>query len=244
MSQTLEWLNLLIERGGPVMYPLFGLSVISLALILERSWFWLSLRRKVTEARLQRLNAALRKADRRGAAQLSQPARTPYDRLASALLNNGSSDAAALEAVQMERPRVERFMLTLSTIITAAPLLGILGTVAGIIQSFELLGEQAGVLDPKQVSGGIAQALITTAAGLIIALFTIFPYMAFRVQVDRAINRMESLIASAQEGDGRAAASPAAKPAVPSTSEAGIDVETMMSEPRRPARQTPVSRGS
>jgi len=91
-------------------------------------------------------------------------------------------------------------MVMLSTIITAAPLLGILGTVIGIIRSFNLLGEQRMLTDTRLVATGIAEALLTTALGLVIALVTLFPYMAFRKQADRALGRMESLIASAQEG--------------------------------------------
>ena len=91
-------------------------------------------------------------------------------------------------------------MVALSTIITAAPLLGILGTVMGIIQSFRLLGEQAVLTDPSDVAGGIAAALLTTALGLIIALVTLFPYMLFRGWSSRTIGRLEALIAAAQQG--------------------------------------------
>ena len=206
MARLLEWTAMLIERGGPVMYPLVAVSVISLALIFERGAFWLAVRRNSPPARLRELNAALRLGKRKRARQLIAANRTPYDHVARAVLEQGASDAVAVEAVQHERPRFDRFMVSLSTIITAAPLLGILGTVMGIIQSFQLLGvateaEGAALTDPRQVSGGIAQALITTAFGLIVALFTLFPYMAFRAQVERALNRLESLIASAQQGE-------------------------------------------
>ena len=83
---------------------------------------------------------------------------------------------------------------------TAAPLLGILGTVIGIIQSFQLLGTQSTLTDPREVAGGIAAALLTTAFGLIVALVTLFPYMLFKGQSNRAVGRMETLIASAQHG--------------------------------------------
>ena len=88
-------------------------------------------------------------------------------------------------------------MPTLSTIITAAPMLGILGTVLGIIASFQVLAEQTAVTDPARVSQGIAEALVTTAAGLLIAVVTLFPYNALRAQVDRTLSRIESLAASA-----------------------------------------------
>jgi biopolymer transport protein ExbB len=126
--------------------------------------------------------------------------RTPYGFVAKALILNGPSDAVAMEAVEAQRPKIDRFMVALSTIITAAPLLGILGTVLGIIQSFRLLGEQSVLTDPSDVAGGIAAALLTTALGLIVALVTLFPYMLFRGWSSRSIGRIESLIAAAQQG--------------------------------------------
>lgn len=200
MSQWLEWLALVTQRGGVVMYPLFAVSVVSLALILERAWFWLAIRRSAGGERLLRLNDSLRRGDRRSALRLIKRPGSPYDRVAQSLLEHGATEAVAIEAVQHQRPRFERFMVTLSTIITAAPLLGILGTVIGIIRSFNLLGEQSALTDPRDISGGIAEALLTTALGLIIALFTLFPYMIFRGEVDRAMGKLESLIAAAQQG--------------------------------------------
>jgi biopolymer transport protein ExbB len=125
---------------------------------------------------------------------------SPYGVVAKLLLDIGASDAVAMEAVESQRPRIDRFMVALSTIITAAPLLGILGTVLGIIQSFRLLGEQAVLTDPSDVAGGIAAALLTTALGLIIALVTLFPYMLFKGWSSRAIGRIDALIAAAQQG--------------------------------------------
>ncbi len=90
----------------------------------------------------------------------------------------------------------------MSTIITAAPLLGILGTVIGIIRSFRILGapSEGQLTDPSAVSAGIAEALLTTALGLIVALVTLFPYMIFRANMERALGRLESVIAAAQQG--------------------------------------------
>ena len=127
--------------------------------------------------------------------------------LPTAGLPSGSSmtvpvTPSALEAVDGERRKFDRYMIvTMSTIITASPLLGILGTVIGIIQSFELLGGGTSTLtDPRDVAGGIAAALLTTAFGLIVALITLFPYMLFKGQSASAVDRLETLIASTQEG--------------------------------------------
>jgi biopolymer transport protein ExbB len=200
MNELLEGLQMLLERGGPVMIPLLVLSVCSLALIIERIIFWTSLNSRVGIGRITAINTALRKGDLARARGLVEGDRSPYGHLANRLMEDGATDAVALAAVDEARPALDRYMIALSTVITAAPLLGILGTVIGIIQSFQLLGSQSTLTDPTEVAGGIAAALITTAFGLIVALITLFPYMLFKGQSIRAIGRMETLIASAQHG--------------------------------------------
>ena len=147
-------LTSLIDRGGIVMVPLFILSVISLALIIERIWFWVLMGGRGNMRRLEKINAALREGDKEAVINLTRRDGSPYGEVAQALANQGASDAVALEAVELQRPRLDRFMVALSTIITAAPLLGILGTVMGIIQSFRLLGDQTTLTDPSDVAGG------------------------------------------------------------------------------------------
>ena len=193
-------ISMLIDRGGYVMVPLLMLSIISVALILERCWFWFTVESRDSIRRLEHLNAALRSGDSEAGKKMVSHDPTPYGVVAKSMLEIGASDAVAMEAVESQRPRIDRFMVALSTIITAAPLLGILGTVIGIIQSFRLLGEQAVLTDPSDVAGGIAAALLTTALGLIIALVTLFPYMLFKGWSSRAIGRIDALIAAAQQG--------------------------------------------
>ncbi|MHC4991208.1 MAG: MotA/TolQ/ExbB proton channel family protein [Planctomycetota bacterium] len=200
MLALIDELSFLIQRGGYVMVPLLIMSVVSLALIIERVWFWAAVHSSVAVRRLARLTLALRTGDRSEARELISQDRSPYAQVARRLLVEGSTDAVALEAIEHQRPRIDRFMVTLSTIITAAPLLGILGTVIGIIRSFNLLGAQNTLTDPRAVSVGIAEALLTTALGLVIALVTLFPYMIFRGQAGRAMGVLESMVASAQEG--------------------------------------------
>ena len=187
----------LVDKGGYVMIPLIILSVISVTLIFERCWFWLLVGGRGSMRRIEKLNAALRRGDFVQAKELVKRDSSPYGFVAKAMIEEGTTDAVAMEAVELQRPRLDRFMVALSTIITAAPLLGILGTVLGIIQSFRLLGEQSVLTDPSDVAGGIAAALLTTALGLIVALF---PYMLFRGWSSRAIGRLESVIAAAQQG--------------------------------------------
>jgi biopolymer transport protein ExbB len=204
VSGLIDQLALLIQRGGYVMIPLLCLSVASLALLVERAWFWLRTTRAPAQRRQRELSSALRRGDARAALTLLAEDHSPAAAVVRDLLERGASDAVAIEAVEAQRPRLDRFMVSLSTIITAAPLLGILGTVIGIIQSFNLLGQEATLEDPRVVSAGIAQALLTTALGLVVALVTLFPYMILKGQSAQALGRLESLIASAQEGRGHA----------------------------------------
>lgn len=207
MNGLQENLTVLIERGGVIMIPLLVLSVVALALVVERAWFWAVNHSPNRRNRLTLLHDALRQKNISGAKRLIDGDRSIYGRLVRRLIEDGATNAVALDAVDAQRPRMDRFMVSLSTIITAAPLLGILGTVMGIIQSFNLLGEQSALTDPRNVAGGIAEALLTTALGLVVALVALFPYMIFRGQSDRAVGRMESLIAAAQEGGGGTSAS-------------------------------------
>ena len=193
----------LIQRGGVVMWPLLALSLLTITLAFERCWFWLGTNRPSRLSRLRRIGTLLRRGDRAAVKVLIDDDTSVYGRVVALLLDEpgGASEAALIEAVALQRPRLERFMTTLSTIITAAPLLGILGTVVGIIASFQVLSEQTAATDPRCVSDGIAEALLTTAAGLTIALVTLFPYNAFRGQIDRTLGRIEVLAAAARARD-------------------------------------------
>lgn len=201
------------EVGGWVMAPLALVSVVGLAIVLERTLFWLRLTGKAARSRTATLAARLRSADFAGVLKTTAERRDPYARLARDLAQDVSGpigEAQAREAIEAQRVAVERFQTTLSIIITAAPMLGILGTVTGIITSFAAIGQAEGG-DPRLVAGGIAQALYTTAFGLAIAVAALFPYAIFKGLADRSLTRLELLAASAMEGavQGKAAAAKA-----------------------------------
>lgn len=184
------------------MIPLCALSILGVALVIERSVFWCSVGSAARSSYLVRLTDALRRGDMDAVSDLASSDRSPFGGMVRTFLDHGATEATAVEAMERQRPRLERSMVLLSTIVTAAPLLGILGTVVGIIQSFQLLGSQSTLTDPTDVAGGIATALITTAFGLIIALLMLFPYMIFRGMLDRTVSRMESIAAAAIDGRG------------------------------------------
>ena len=212
---TLAWLGGLtdlMQRGGVVMWPLLALSVLAVTLLVERAWFYVSSNGFGRLGRVAALTRRLRAGDRAAAAALAEDDASVYGDTARRLLAERVSAASAVDAIEAQRPRLERFLPTLSTIITAAPMLGILGTVLGIIASFEVLGGAAGAgagsggppgpSDPSLVGRGIAEALITTAAGLVVALVVLLPYNLLRVQVDRTLSRLEQLAAAAEQGLG------------------------------------------
>ena len=193
MSDIAKSIMSIFSRGGPVMWPLLVLSVLSLTLIVERALFWRSAHRRGRARWLASLAERLRAGDHPGARAIIASDRTLYAAIGESLLNTKAHDSLAVELVEQFRHSFERFGATLSTIITAAPLLGILGTVIGIIQSFDLLSQTRDIADIEAVASGIAQALITTAFGLIVALVTLFPYMIFRAHADRAQGAIEYL---------------------------------------------------
>lgn len=204
----------IMHHGGFVMWPLLLLSLGAVALSFERTVYWARQNGPSGRRNFVALMDALRKGDRTRALALSEMGGTVYGRVARALLTDGANEAVAVGAVEHERISMDRFMATLSTIITAGPMLGILGTVTGIITSFEVLSGGEALVDPKAVSGGISEALVATASGLIVALLALFPYMAFGAQRETTVGRLETLISVAQLGVGsQAPGAPAREPA-------------------------------
>ncbi|HEX7009831.1 MAG TPA: MotA/TolQ/ExbB proton channel family protein [Phycisphaeraceae bacterium] len=187
----------LMRRGGWVMWPLLGLSLLSATLLFERCWFFVLMNHPDRLRRVDRLGWLLRQGGIEQARALAGEDGSVYGDVVRRLLSEPINDASIAQAVEAQRRRLERFMPTLSTVITLAPMLGILGTVLGIIASFELLSDQIWTTDPKAVSQGIAEALITTAAGLIVAAGTLLPYNILRAQIDRTLSRIEVLAWSA-----------------------------------------------
>ena len=185
----------LMQKGGPVMWPLLACSIIALAIIIERGLFWLLLLKRKNQPLINRIFTLTEKGDFETAIREG----TDSPCLVCRILTNGLAHrnyglVQSLEAAAMfEIEKMKRNLSILDTIITAAPLLGILGTVAGIIVSFDLLGS-AGMEDPKAVTGGIAQALITTAAGLSIAIVTLLPYNALTRKVEKVTRHIEQLV--------------------------------------------------
>jgi biopolymer transport protein ExbB len=183
--------------GGPVMIPLLFCSLLSLTVIIERTLFWIGTNRRSDMQLLNEVMALCETGDWETIRLKTAGSRDPIVKiLISGILHRDFSMIKAMEsAAADEIKRMRRSMGVLDTMITVAPLLGILGTVLGIIRSFEVIGA-SGIDHPEAVTAGIAQALITTAAGLGIAIFSVLPYNYFNSLVDNAALQIEKYATS------------------------------------------------
>ena len=188
----------LFKSGGIVMFPLLGLSIYSLAIILERSLFWFKISRQQNQVVKQLLN--LYQDDPSAAnIMLKRHLELPIARIFSIALSLERSTPQkfklALEsAAQAEIPTLKRFNNSLETVIGVAPLLGLLGTVLGLITSLSSL--TLGDIESSQaagVTGGIGEALTSTAAGLIVAIATLFFASIFRGLYLRQIAQIQEV---------------------------------------------------
>ena len=184
-------------RGGPVMYPLLICSIISLTVIIERAIFWIREGMLRNQPLVDNVLKLCRNGDWDSVRKEVSGSKDYIIRIMiSGILHREFSMTKAMEtAAADEIKRMRRYLIALDTMITVAPLLGIFGTVIGIITSFELLGA-GGIEHPEAVTAGIAQALITTAAGLGIAILSVFPYNYFNSRVEDAALLIEKYATS------------------------------------------------
>lgn len=183
--------------GGPVMYPLLACSIIVLTVIFERTFFWIRLGIRRNPRLVDEILELSRRADWDAIRERVAGSKDYVVKiLVTGIVHREFSLAKAMESAAMEEIEgMRRFMRVMDTMITVAPLLGIFGTVLGIISSFEMLGA-AGIEHPQTVTTGIAQALITTAAGLGIAILTVLPFNYFNSRVEAAALTVEKYATS------------------------------------------------
>jgi len=184
----------LVTAGGWLMVPIIACSIIAFAIIAERLWT-LRVKRVIPrqlvaqvwdQAKEKKLNMEQLQDLRAG---------SPLGRiLAAGLMNRNTSREIMKEAIEDTGRHVvhelERYINTLGTIAAISPLLGLLGTVIGMIQVFSTITTQ-GVGNPGALAGGISQALITTAAGMVVAIPSLMAYRYFRGKVNMLVIRME-----------------------------------------------------
>lgn len=178
-----NWLIDKFHKGGPVMWPILIVSIVALTVVLERCIWWSGRWFRRDPKRIEKVFTAIENGDTAEASRLSLGSRDPVLRMLWNGLNHqhSSLEAALQVAAGIEIKRAGRFLVVMDTLVTLAPLLGLLGTITGLIRSFSFLGNEE--LAVQAVTGGIAEALIATACGLGIAIFALIPFNFFTSRV-------------------------------------------------------------
>jgi biopolymer transport protein ExbB len=185
----------LFNKGGFLMYPIFFCSLLAIAIFFERMFFLKSIKTS-TRKFGNRISDLIRKGNINFAISACRKNISPISQIIlSALLKYGNSRDEIKEVIEdtarQEVAVLERNLPILATIANIAPLLGLLGTVFGMIKAFQVVSV-VGVGNPEALAGGISEALLTTAFGLSVAIPTIVAYNYLAHRVDRQIKEMES----------------------------------------------------
>jgi biopolymer transport protein ExbB/TolQ len=204
-----EWLQRLMTNFGAewVMWLLLGLSVLSVAVMLERAWFYHSLNDD-TERLSRDLRDRLRKSDLEGARRVldaspSAEAAVVLSGLDEADRGPQSAEEAMSGAKALQRLKLERRLAYLGTLGNNAPFVGLFGTVIGVVEAFEALGRQdvalaaseaaKGMAAPQEVMAAIAEALVATAVGLFVAIPAVAMYNVFQRRLRSILARTDAL---------------------------------------------------
>ena len=171
------------HKGGPIMWPILIVSIVALTVVIERVFWWSGRWFRRDPKRIEKVFTAIEVNDVTEASRLSRDSRDPVLRMMWNGLNHqhASLQGALQVAAGIEIKRAGRFLVVMDTLVTLAPLLGLLGTVTGLIRAFGALGNEE--LAIVAVTGGIAEALIATACGLGIAIFALIPFNFFTSRV-------------------------------------------------------------
>jgi biopolymer transport protein ExbB len=171
------------KAGGPIMWPILIISLTAMAVVLERVFWWLGRWMRRDPKRIEKVFTAIEVGDVAEASRLSRDSRDPVLRMMWNGLNHqhASLQGALQVAAGIEIKRAGRFLVVMDTLVTLAPLLGLLGTIVGLMKAFGSLGTDE--IAVVSVTGGIAEALIATACGLGIAIFALIPFNFFTSRV-------------------------------------------------------------
>jgi biopolymer transport protein ExbB len=184
----------IVRAGGPLMWPIILCSVVALGITVERLWT-LQSRRVMPAGLLEKVWQLVDANQVNDKVIASLQRNSPLGRvLAAGLASRHRPREQMMERLEDTGRHVvhelERFLNTLGTIAGVTPLIGLLGTVTGIIKAFNAISA-GGMGDPKMLSGGISEALITTAAGLLVAIPSLIAYRHLRGRVDGIVIEME-----------------------------------------------------
>jgi biopolymer transport protein ExbB len=188
----------LMQKGGVVMILIALLALIGTIIIIERLIFFRKIRGD-EEKMISRLKSALEKGHFDEATSICENNPTPITNLMKVGIEHKDYAESEIKdtimnAANLEIPRLERFLPALGTVAHIAPLLGLLGTVTGNIKAFGVLGQFAAGGDPMALANGIAEALLTTAAGIVVAVPAIIFYNYLVSKVNHIIIRLENRV--------------------------------------------------
>ena len=196
------------EAGGPVMWPILITAIVAVAVVGERSFWWFRESRRRDGERLEKLFAALENGDFREASQISKDSNDPIIRMIWHGMNHfhSSLQGALQVAAGVELQKAGRFLTVMDTLVTLAPLLGLLGTVSGIFRTFLSIGSATVEGATGQITGGIGEALIATMCGLAIAIFALIPFNYFgrklaqlQFELESAATNVEIMVLAAKQ---------------------------------------------
>jgi len=182
------------EAGGPIMWPILVAGIMAVAVVGERAfWWWRESLRRDPQT-LEKLFGALEVGDFKEASALSKGSADPVIRMIWHGMNHyhSSLQGALAVAAGAELQKAGRFIMVMDTLVTLAPLLGLLGTVSGIFRTFIALGQQSVEGAMGSITGGIGEALIATMCGLGIAIFALIPFNYFSRKVAQLHFELES----------------------------------------------------
>ena len=203
--------NLVINyfiKGGWIMWPILITSLVAVTVIIERMIWWTLEFRNRDPEKIDKVYMALKKGEVKVASGMARTSEDPILRMIWHALNNlyAAPDGALHVAAELEVARASRFIVVLDTIVTLAPLLGLLGTVTGLMKAFFKLGNVE--LSEQAIGGGIAEALIATASGLFIAVLSLIALnyfgaklAEFQFELQTAATNAEVLVGSAVAKD-------------------------------------------
>lgn len=186
----------LLAKGGMVMIPLMTCSIVSVAVLFERHSRILKARADATDV-ITNAEDALYSGNVDRAAELLESHESAVARVLAAGVRSWHLGERCVERAMEEQGARETAALTcrlgwLDTIITIAPLLGLLGTVTGMISAFHVIATKQGISTPTAITGGVAEALIATATGLAIAIITLVGYNALQERIKGIVSEIEA----------------------------------------------------
>ncbi len=193
-TESLQLIDLLF-KGGYMMIPIFILSVAAIIIFVER-YRTIAQAAKIPLGFMDQVKKAVAKGDVNGAKVICAQNKTPIARMIEKGVARLGSPLKNIEVSienvgKIEVYKLEKNLSILATIAGAAPMIGFLGTVTGMIQAFMAIAQEEGSVSPKLLSGGIYEAMITTAAGLVVGIIAYLGYNYLVTRLQKVVHMME-----------------------------------------------------